>query len=210
MQTQVVEAEVQHECAGLTGVALAPVGSPDGVAQFAASVASQSDADETDEAILCVSNGEVVVRSRILARSCDVGYQAHLLVCLGTSVEAERLCNLRVADDHALRQLPFKELGDAKRDVTCAVLDLTRRHLGEDEARWELFEALTLVQTGTVTRFPVVLVDRGFWGPLVDWIRGTLVERGMISPEDPDLVQLVDTAEEAVACVLRSAGRADA
>ena len=74
----------------------------------------------------------------------------------------------------------------------------------------ELFEALTLVQTGTVTRFPVVLVDRGFWGPLVDWIRGTLVERGMISPEDPDLVQLVDTAEEAVACVLRSAGRADA
>ena len=74
----------------------------------------------------------------------------------------------------------------------------------------ELFEALTLVQTGTVTRFPVVLVDRGFWGPLVDWIRGTLVERGMISPEDPDLFHLVDTAEEAVACVLRSAGRADA
>ena len=74
----------------------------------------------------------------------------------------------------------------------------------------ELFEALTLVQTGTVTRFPVVLVDRGFWSPLVDWIRGTLVERGMISPEDPELVQLVDTAEEAVACVLRSAGRADA
>ena len=73
----------------------------------------------------------------------------------------------------------------------------------------ELFEALTLVQTGTVTRFPVVLVDRGFWGPLVDWIRGTLVERGMISPEDPDLFHVVDTAEEAVACVLRSAGRAD-
>ena len=63
----------------------------------------------------------------------------------------------------------------------------------------ELFEALTLVQTGTVTRFPVVLVDRGFWSPLVDWIRGTLVERGMISPEDPDLFHLVDTAEEAVA-----------
>ncbi|KFC51904.1 hypothetical protein GY12_15960 [Micrococcus luteus] len=52
----------------------------------------------------------------------------------------------------------------------------------------------------------MVLVDRGFWDPLVDWIRGTLVERGMISPEDPDLFQLVDTAEEAVAWVLRSAG----
>lgn len=71
----------------------------------------------------------------------------------------------------------------------------------------ELFEALTLVQTGTVTRFPVVLVDSGFWGPVVDWIRGTLVERGMISPEDTDLIHVVETAEEAVACVLRVCGQ---
>lgn len=62
----------------------------------------------------------------------------------------------------------------------------------------ELFEALTLVQTGTVTRFPVVLVGREFWGPLVDWIRGTLAARGMISPEDVDLLTVVDTAQEAV------------
>ena len=70
----------------------------------------------------------------------------------------------------------------------------------------ELFEALTLVQTGTVTRFPVVLVDSTFWGPVVDWIRGTLVERGMISPGDPEVFHVVETAEEAVDCVLRVCG----
>ena len=70
----------------------------------------------------------------------------------------------------------------------------------------ELFEALTLVQTGTVTRFPVVLVDSTFWGPVVDWIRGTLVERGMISPGDPEIFHVVETAEEAVDCVLRVCG----
>lgn len=65
----------------------------------------------------------------------------------------------------------------------------------------ELFESLTLVQTETITRFPVVLVGREFWGPLVDWLRDTLAARGMISPEDVDLVTVVDTAEEAVAAV---------
>nr|WP_298987511.1 TIGR00730 family Rossman fold protein [uncultured Micrococcus sp.] len=74
----------------------------------------------------------------------------------------------------------------------------------------ELFEALTLVQTGTVTRFPVVLVDRAFWGPLVDWIRGALEARGMISPGDVDLLSVVDTAEEAVALMaaVQQGGRA--
>jgi uncharacterized protein (TIGR00730 family) len=65
----------------------------------------------------------------------------------------------------------------------------------------ELFEALTLVQTETITRFPIVLVGRGFWGPLVGWLQDTLAARGMISPEDLDLVAVVDTAEEAVAAV---------
>lgn len=65
----------------------------------------------------------------------------------------------------------------------------------------ELFEALTLVQTETITRFPIVLVGRDFWGRLVDWLRDTLAARGMISPQDLDLVSVVDTAEEAVAAV---------
>ncbi|XNZ01477.1 TIGR00730 family Rossman fold protein [Micrococcus luteus] len=65
----------------------------------------------------------------------------------------------------------------------------------------ELFEALTLVQTETVSRFPIVLVGREFWGPLVAWLRDTLAAHGTISPEDLDLVTVVDTAQEAVAAV---------
>ena len=65
----------------------------------------------------------------------------------------------------------------------------------------ELFEALTLVQTGTITRFPIVLVGTEFWGGLVDWMRTTLVGRGVISPTDMDLFQLVDTADEALAAL---------
>lgn len=65
----------------------------------------------------------------------------------------------------------------------------------------ELFEALTLVQTGKVTAFPVVLLGRDFWSPLVDWIRDTLVTRGMINAVDIHLLQVADTPEEAVALV---------
>lgn len=62
----------------------------------------------------------------------------------------------------------------------------------------ELFEALTLVQTGKVTRFPVVLMGTSFWSGLVDWIREMLLGEGMISPSDPDLVHLTDDPDEAV------------
>ena len=66
----------------------------------------------------------------------------------------------------------------------------------------ELFEALTLIQTQKITRFPVVLVDKQFWGGLVEWIKTVLLEReGNISPEDMFLFHLVDTAEEAVGCI---------
>lgn len=78
----------------------------------------------------------------------------------------------------------------------------------------ELFEALTLVQTRKVTRFPLVLLGREFWGGLHDWITGTLVERGMISPGDVDLIHVTDSVEEAVAIVVaaestRGQGRVD-
>ena len=66
----------------------------------------------------------------------------------------------------------------------------------------ELFEAMVLVQTGKVTSFPIVLVGSRFWGPLADWLRNTLIVEGMISPEDMDLIQITDTAEEAVDLVL--------
>lgn len=68
----------------------------------------------------------------------------------------------------------------------------------------ELFEALTLIQTEKITKFPVVLVGKSFWGGLVDWIKSTLLEReGNISPKDLDLFTVVDEPEEAVEVVDR-------
>lgn len=60
----------------------------------------------------------------------------------------------------------------------------------------ELFEVLTLVQTGKMTRIPIVLVGRAFWRRVVDF--GFLVEEGYIDPADAQLFTCVDTAEEAV------------
>ncbi|WP_423734881.1 TIGR00730 family Rossman fold protein [Bifidobacterium margollesii] len=62
----------------------------------------------------------------------------------------------------------------------------------------EMFEVLTLVQTHKVTTIPVVLFDTAYWSGLFDWINGTLTERGMISPIDPNLVTLTDDPDEAV------------
>lgn len=62
----------------------------------------------------------------------------------------------------------------------------------------ELFEAMTLVQTQKVTAFPIVLVDSGYWGGLLDWLRETMVGAGKASEEDLQLLQVVDTVEEAL------------
>ena len=56
----------------------------------------------------------------------------------------------------------------------------------------ELFESLTLIQTGTVEHFPVVLFDTGYWAGLVDWIRARLLAGGMISADDPALLRVTD------------------
>lgn len=63
----------------------------------------------------------------------------------------------------------------------------------------ELTEALTLIQTKKIGRFPIVLVGSEFWGGLLDWFRATLLKEGMISEGDLDLYRVVDTADEAVA-----------
>jgi uncharacterized protein (TIGR00730 family) len=62
----------------------------------------------------------------------------------------------------------------------------------------ELFESLTLIQTGKVLHFPVVLFDHDYWAPLLDWIRGRLLADGMISPEDLELLTVMDDHAEAV------------
>jgi uncharacterized protein (TIGR00730 family) len=63
----------------------------------------------------------------------------------------------------------------------------------------ELFEALTLIQTDKIGRFPIVLVGRQYWKGLIDWIKSAmLLEEKNISPDDLNLFTVVDTAEEAV------------
>ncbi|WP_017613644.1 LOG family protein [Nocardiopsis salina] len=67
----------------------------------------------------------------------------------------------------------------------------------------ELFEAITLVQTEKVTRFPVVLVGSDFWSGLREWIEGALLENGLIKPDDMELVQQVDDPGEVVELIQR-------
>jgi uncharacterized protein (TIGR00730 family) len=71
----------------------------------------------------------------------------------------------------------------------------------------ELFEALTLVQTGKVTRFPVVLLGVSYWQGLLDWMRTTMRAEGKISPADLDLLCLTDDVDEAVEYIV-AAGEA--
>ncbi len=67
----------------------------------------------------------------------------------------------------------------------------------------ELMEALTLVQTGKTRPIPIILVKSSFWGGLVDWIRDRLVGEGMISPEDMNLIQVIDEPSEVVEAIFR-------
>ena len=68
----------------------------------------------------------------------------------------------------------------------------------------ELFEALTLVQTRKVTRFPVVLFGSDYWSGLVDWLRTTMVPAATIRDTDLDLFTVTDDVDEAVAMLLDS------
>ncbi len=66
----------------------------------------------------------------------------------------------------------------------------------------ELFESLTLIQTGKVLHFPVILFDSDFWGGLLDWTRERLLAQGLVSPDDVALLHVTDDPQEAVDLVL--------
>lgn len=68
----------------------------------------------------------------------------------------------------------------------------------------ELFEALTLVQTRKITRFPIVLMGSEHWSGLVEWIRNSLERAGRISTVDLELIHVTDSVDEAVQIVLDS------
>ena len=67
----------------------------------------------------------------------------------------------------------------------------------------ELFEALTLVQTGKTRRMPIILVHEPYWRGLLDWFRGTLVEQGMIDGADMNLVQVHNEAQAVVDAIFK-------
>ncbi|MFC5299748.1 TIGR00730 family Rossman fold protein [Azospira restricta] len=67
----------------------------------------------------------------------------------------------------------------------------------------ELMEALTLMQTGKTRCIPIILVHAPFWRGMIDWFRDRLVDEGMISPEDMDLIQVLDKPEEIVEAIFK-------
>jgi uncharacterized protein (TIGR00730 family) len=71
----------------------------------------------------------------------------------------------------------------------------------------ELFESLTLIQTGKVLDFPVVLLDSAYWSPLLEWVRSRAVREGMVSPEDLALLTVTDDPQVALRTVLDSSAR---
>ena len=72
----------------------------------------------------------------------------------------------------------------------------------------ELYESLTLIQTGKIRQFPVVLFDSDYWGEMIDWISVELLADGMISPDDIELLHVTDDPDEAVRLVLECYERA--
>lgn len=67
----------------------------------------------------------------------------------------------------------------------------------------ELFEALTLIQTKKIRSFPVVLVGTEYWKGLIDWLKNTVLAAGAISPEDLDLMHIVDEPEDVVDIIIK-------
>ena len=72
----------------------------------------------------------------------------------------------------------------------------------------ELYEALTLIQTGKVRNFPVVLVGTDFWAEMLEWVRTELLADGLVSPDDVELLHTTDDPAEAVRIIVECYERA--
>jgi uncharacterized protein (TIGR00730 family) len=108
-------------------------------------------------------------------------------------------------------QLPHEQSGNAYQDISQTFQHFFARKVmfvkfaaayvvmpGGFGTMDELFEALTLVQTGKIAHIPIILVGSKFWAGLADWVKTTLTGEGMISPEDINLIQIIDTPQEVV------------
>src|SRR5262245_52166229 len=65
----------------------------------------------------------------------------------------------------------------------------------------EVFETLTLIQTGKIEEFPLVLVGRDYWAPMLAFLEGTMVARGTIDPQDLGRIAVTDSVPEVIECV---------
>jgi predicted Rossmann-fold nucleotide-binding protein len=65
----------------------------------------------------------------------------------------------------------------------------------------ELFEALTLVATGKITKFPIVLVGQQYWSGLLSWLKDTMLAKANIGPEELSLISVADHADDVVAII---------
>jgi uncharacterized protein (TIGR00730 family) len=108
-------------------------------------------------------------------------------------------------------QLPFEQSGNQFQDVSHTFQHFFARKVmfvklscafvmmpGGYGTMDELFEVLTLVQTGKIRKIPVILVNSDFWSGLLAWIRGRLRDDGMIGVDDPDLMQVIDDPQAVV------------
>jgi uncharacterized protein (TIGR00730 family) len=68
----------------------------------------------------------------------------------------------------------------------------------------ELFESLTLIQTGKVMHFPVVLLGESYWTPLLEWVRRSALADGMVSPNDLELLTVTDEPRVALSTVVEA------
>ncbi|OQW69231.1 MAG: Rossman fold protein, TIGR00730 family [Proteobacteria bacterium ST_bin12] len=113
-------------------------------------------------------------------------------------------------------QLPFEQSGNPFQDIDISFKYFFMRKVmfvkyasayvvmpGGFGTLDELMEAITLVQTGKSRKIPIILVCKDFWAGLVDWLKNTLVLEGMASPQDMDLIQMIDEPKEIVEAIFK-------
>ena len=113
-------------------------------------------------------------------------------------------------------ELPFEQTGNAYQDISINFRHFFMRKVmfvkyasayvvmpGGFGTLDELMEALTLVQTGKSLNAPIILVCEPFWRGLVEWVKTTLVDEKMISPDDLDLIQMIDDPKDIVEAIFK-------
>ena len=68
----------------------------------------------------------------------------------------------------------------------------------------ELFESVTLIQTKKIRPFPVILVGSEYWKGLLDWVKGTVLKEGKISPDDLDILHITDDPEDIIKTIKKT------